>query len=152
MKWNKEFSVGIHEIDEQHKALSACIASVEDAVGGKDSWSAVHSALGRLADFARVHFAVEESLMRIHDYAGLEEHVHEHGRFLEALKRLQPNAFTADVSREMIAFIRAWLDTHVKTSDKGYALHFLKRMACLPALAVVSQRFPSNCQRETSHT
>lgn len=128
MKWKKDFSVGIHEIDEQHKTLSDCIASLEEAFVGQERWSAVYSALARLADFARIHFAVEESLMRIHDYPGLEEHIHEHWRFSDDLKRLQEKALTADVSQEMIAFVRTWLDTHVITSDKRYALHFLKRM------------------------
>jgi hemerythrin len=128
MKWKKEFSVGIHEIDEQHKTLSDCIESVEQAVVGRERWSAVHSAFIRLEEFARIHFAVEESLMRIHDYPGLEEHIHEHWQFSDNLKRLKEKSLTADVSQEMIAFIRAWLDQHVITSDKRYALHFLKRM------------------------
>lgn len=128
MKWTKEFSVGIHEIDEQHKTLSDCIASVEEAVAGQERRLAVHAALGRLADFARIHFAVEESLMRIHDYPGLEEHLHEHWRFSDELMRLQEKTLAADVSQEMIAFLRAWQDGHVITSDKLYALHFLKRM------------------------
>jgi hemerythrin len=129
MAWKYEFSVGIHEIDEQHKTLSDCIASVEEAVAGQERWSVVHSALDRLADFARIHFAVEESLMRIHDYPGLHEHIHEHWRFSDELKRLQEKALTADVSQEVIAFLRTWLEGHVMTSDKLYALHFLKRMA-----------------------
>lgn len=128
MKWSKEFSVGIHEIDEHHRTLWECIASLEEAVIGRERWSAVHSALIRLAEFARIHFAVEESLMRIHDYPGLEEHIHEHWQFSEALKSLKKKALTADVSQEMIDFIRGWLDEHVITSDKRYALHFLKRM------------------------
>lgn len=126
MTWKEEFSVGIHEIDEQHKILAECIATIERAVVGQERRSAVHSALGRLAEFARTHFAVEESLMRIHDYPGLEEHINEHWQFSEALNRLQVQALTADVSQEMVAFIRAWLDRHVITSDKLYTSHFLK--------------------------
>jgi hemerythrin len=129
MVWKQEFSVGIHEIDEQHKTLSDCIVSLENAIVGGERWSAVHIALANLADFARIHFAVEESLMRIHDYPGLEEHIHEHWQFSEDLKRLKEKALTADVSKEMIAFIRSWLDKHVVESDKRYALHFLKRVA-----------------------
>jgi hemerythrin len=112
MVWKKEFSVGIHEIDEQHKTLSNCIISLENAIVGRERWSAVHIAFANLADFARIHFSVEEALMRI----------------LE-LKRLKARALTADVSTEMVAFIRGWLDSHVVESDKRFALHFLKRLA-----------------------
>lgn len=129
MVWTKEFSVGIHEIDEQHRTLSDCILSLEKAIVGRERWSTVHIALANLADFARIHFAVEESLMRISDFPGLEAHIHEHWQFSEDLKRLKEKALTADVSKEMIAFVRAWLDRHVVESDKRYALHLLKRLA-----------------------
>ena len=127
MKWTKEFSVGIHEIDEQHRILEDCVASLERAVAGRDRSSTVHAALEDLADFARIHFAVEESLMRIHDFPGLDEHIHEHWRFSDQLKRLKDKALSTDVSQEMIAFVQGWLDDHVVTSDKQYAMHFLKR-------------------------
>ena len=128
MVWTREFSVGIHEIDLQHKALSDCIDALEFAIFGRERRSAVHRALAKLDDFARVHFAVEESLMRIHDYPGLEDHVHEHWQFSEALAKLKEKAFTADVYRDTIAFIRGWLDQHVVESDEQYALHVLKRL------------------------
>lgn len=129
MKWRTEFSVGIEEIDAQHKELADCVTSIEQAVIGKERWLAVHSALIRAADFARIHFAVEESLMRIHAYPRLSEHVIEHRRFSEHLEQLQHKALTADVSEEMIAFIREWLEQHVPLHDKPYALHFLSRAA-----------------------
>ncbi len=129
MKWTKEFSVGIQEIDEQHKTLADCVTAIEQAVAGRERWLAVHSTLIRAADFARIHFAVEESLMRIHAYPGLEEHIVAHRRFSEHLVELQQKALTVDVSEEMINFIRGWLELHVPTHDKSYAAHFLTRMA-----------------------
>lgn len=127
MKWTEELSVGIQEIDEQHKTLADCVTSVEQAVLGKQRWIAVHSALIRAADFARIHFSVEESLMRIHAYPGLEEHIVAHRRFSEYLAALQQKALSADVSEEMIAFIQGWLEMHVPTQDKPYAAHFMRR-------------------------
>ncbi len=127
MKWAKEFSVGIEEIDAQHKTLADCVTSIEQAVDGRERWLAVHSALVRAADFARIHFAVEESLMRIHAYPRLEEHIVAHRRFSKHLEELQHKSLTVDVSEEMIIFIRGWLELHVPTHDKPYAAHFLTR-------------------------
>jgi len=127
MKWKQEFSVGIQEIDEQHKTLADCVTSVENAVIGRERWLAVHSALISAADFARIHFAVEESLMRIHAYPGLEDHTLAHRRFTDHLEELQHKSLTVDVSEEMIVFIRGWLEIHVTTQDKHYAQHFLMR-------------------------
>lgn len=129
MNWKDEFSVGIHEIDEHHRALSDCITSLEEAVAGREGPSAVDCALDRLDNFARIHFAVEECLMRILEYPELVEHSYEHFRFSDDLKKLQEKALNAEVTQQSIAFIGTWLRDHVMTSDKQYALHFLKRMA-----------------------
>ena len=131
MEWKDEFSVGIPEIDAQHQTLAGCIALVEEAVTSQQRWLAVHSALVRLADFVRIHFAVEESLMRIHRYPELERHIGEHLHFADKLNQLQAGSLRMDVSEEMVAFIQKWLHEHIMTSDKHYA-------AYLPTAGVVA--------------
>jgi hemerythrin len=129
MDWDKQYSVGIHELDEQHKTLLECVSAVEQSVIGGDSPATVQSALARLTSFAEVHFAVEESLMRIHDYPQLDEHVDEHRRFSDRLLALKERSLAADVSRDMIDFLRAWIGRHLPIHDKPFAFHFLKRSA-----------------------
>jgi len=125
MEWKKEYSVGIREIDEQHKTLIECISSIEQAVAQYDRQSA-DAALVRLADLAQAHFALEESLMRILDYPRLEEHADDHKQFSVHLKTLQEPFLTTDVFRERVESLDAWWDRHVQKHDKSYALHFLK--------------------------
>src|ERR1039457_4142505 len=103
MEWKDEYSVGIHEIEEQHRTLTDCITSIEQAVAQYDRQSA-DAALVRLADFAQAHFTLEESLMRIHDYPRLEEHADDHKHFSVHLKTLQERFLTTDVFRERIEF------------------------------------------------
>jgi len=131
MEWKEEFSVGIPEIDAQHQTLAGCIALVETAVTTQQRWSAVHSALVRLADFVRIHFAVEESLLRIHRYPESERHVREHLEFADQVRQLQERSLRADVSEEMVAYIQKWWREHIMTSDKHYA-------AYLPTAGVVT--------------
>jgi hemerythrin len=112
--------------------LAGCIALVETAVTTQQRWSAVHSALGWLADFARIHFAVEESLMRIHRYPELERHVVEYLEFADQLRQLQESSLRVDVSEEMVTFLQKWLHQQVMTSDKHYA-------ARMPTAGVVTR-------------
>ena len=128
MEWKKEYSVGIHEIDEQHKTLTECISSIERAVARYDRRSA-DAALARLADLAQVHFTVEESLMRIHDYPRLEEHADDHKQFSVHLRALQEPFLATDIFRKRIEFLDAWWVKHVEKHDKSCALHFLKYTA-----------------------
>ena len=128
MEWKKEYSVGIHEIDEQHKTLTECISSIEHAAVQYDR-QAADTALVRLADLAQAHFTLEESLMRIHDYPRLEEHADEHKQFSVAIRGLQDHFLTANVFHDRIHFLHEWWDEHIQKHDKPYALHFLKRTA-----------------------
>ena len=128
MDWKADYSVGIHEFDEQHKTLIDCISRIERAVARYDRPSA-DEAIVHLAELTRVHFAVEESLMRIHDYPRLEEHADDHKQFSVQLSALQEPFLTTDVFRGRIAVLHKWWETHVPKHDKPCAMHFLKYAA-----------------------
>jgi hemerythrin len=126
MEWKEEFSVGIPEIDEQHQTLTGCITLIEEGITNQAPLWAVDLALVRLQDYVRIHFAVEESLMRIHRYPELQQHVREHLQFADELKKLQEKSLRVDISRETTAFLEAWLHEHIMTSDKHYAEYLPK--------------------------
>lgn len=121
MEWIEEFSVGIPEIDAQHRNIVDCITMVEQAVGSESRWSAVHSALVVLNKYVNIHFAVEESLLHIHGYPDLDRHVLEHRRLAEDLSKLQQQSLKTDISDKMVAFLNGWLRDHILTHDKDYA-------------------------------
>jgi len=125
MEWKKEYSIGIREIDEQHKAVIECISDIEQAVARYDRRS-VDAAIVRLVDLAHAHFTLEESLMRILDYPGLEEHADDHKQFSAHLRMLQERFLTTAVFHDRIESLQEWWDAHVQEHDKSYALHFLK--------------------------
>jgi hemerythrin len=124
VEWKAEFSVGIAEIDEQHRTIVDCIALLQDAVTARERWSAVNAALTRLADYVRIHFAVEESLMRIMGYPELARHAEEHNHFAAALRTAREESLRRDVSDETLALIHTWLRNHIAGSDKSYAAYF----------------------------
>ena len=128
MEWKDEYRVGIRDIDVQHLAIVECIASIKQAVAQYDRQSA-DANIVRLADLARTHFKVEESLMRIHDYPRLEEHADDHKRFSFHLKTLQASLLTTGHFHDRIHSLDEWWDEHIQKHDKSYALHFLKRTA-----------------------
>ena len=142
MEWKEEYSVGIPEIDAQHQTLTGCIALIEEGVTNHAPSWAVDLALVRLADYVRIHFAVEESLMRMHRYPELDGHVREHLQFADQLRMLQEKSPRSDVSGEMLVFLQDWLNEHIMTSDKQYAAHLPKAgvVTMLPVHAARHQR------------
>jgi len=129
MDWKKEYSVGIDELDSQHKTLVECVSAIEQAETEAERPSVVEAVLERLDDFTRVHFAVEECLMRIHDDPRLHEHIHEHLRFADRLRLLKLRSPGTDISQDIVEFLRRYLAQHVPDFDKSCAFHFLKRTA-----------------------
>jgi hemerythrin len=126
--WSAALSVGIDEIDAQHQALIDLINEVQDAVVGGGDREHQLDALGRLAEYTKIHFAVEESLMRIFDYPGYEEHKKQHEELIAQFRSYQAKVAsgTAKISFELLHFLKLWLAQHILESDKDYAPHMLK--------------------------
>lgn len=126
---------GIDEIDRQHQILFVCLARLEQAVSSEERWSAVHFVLDEVSDFARIHFAVEEALLRLHGYPLLEAHIAEHRDFVRELGVIGEHSVRADVGDEMVKFLQQWLVNHIGKSDHQY-------VPCLRSAGVVTSSHP----------
>ena len=82
--------------------------------------------LSELMVQTRIHFAVEESLMRLLSYPGTEAHVAEHRRLTEQLEKLERRAQDFNVGEGLASFIQTWLIDHVNNFDREFVGHFLK--------------------------
>ena len=123
MEWKSRFEIGIPEIDKQHMIIVECITSLEQAVGkraGKAGWSAIHSVLGQLSAYVRMHFASEEALMHQYGYPGIREHSDEHLQFMHDLSMLQQKSMTRDIAHELLDFLDGWWHEHIMERDKQY--------------------------------
>lgn len=145
--WSDELSVGIQEIDEQHKVLLGLLNELHLAVFSQRGSVVCRGILDRLAEYTRVHFAVEESLMRILGYPDHEQHRHEHEMLTNQVVDLQHKLDTgqAAISFELLHFLKLWLTKHINESDKRYGGHFLSRgiRAHWPAKEAAPERKPS---------
>lgn len=125
--WADDFSVGIQEIDEQHKVLVGLLNELHAAIVGHRGSAECRRILDRLVEYTRVHFAVEESLMRILGYPDYENHKHEHEKLAVQVADLLQKLDTgkAAISFELLHFLKVWLTKHICESDKRYGSHFI---------------------------
>ena len=79
----------------------------------------------------RIHFAVEEIVMRLFDYPGLEAHAAEHRAFAQRLTQLKASELNEDIHAQAGKFLREWLVEHIQGSDKLYATYLLDNGATL---------------------
>ena len=131
MAWSKELSVGIQEIDEQHKILVDLLNQLHRAIIQHQGSEAAGKILSQLLEYTRVHFAVEESLMRILGYPGYDEHKHHHEILLDEVKLLSEKMLHGkhSVSFELMHFLKQWLTKHIMEEDKLYTPFFLSKGA-----------------------
>lgn len=123
MEWKDEYSVGIEEIDNQHKKLLLLFSAVQDAVNAGKGWSAIHFSILEVTDFARFHFRFEEALMRLYAFPDYESHSKAHLKILAEADRLVGESLRDDTSDKVAKFLRDWLIDHIQGSDRSYALH-----------------------------
>ena len=123
MEWKDEYSVGIQEIDNQHKQLLRSFSEIEESIRLKQGWSDIHYAIVGLIQAARMHFSFEEAMMRLFGYPGLEFHLKEHRSFFDSLDAIERRSLKLSAETEMVRFLLEWLKKHMLGSDKGYAVH-----------------------------
>lgn len=127
--WSQELSVGIQELDEQHKILVALINQLYNkAILNKPDRLIISSILNELAQYTIIHFAVEESLFRIFDYPDTAAHQQHHEQLKEELIKIQ-NKFNegTPIDLDLMSFLRQWLKQHIMKDDKQYKAFFLEK-------------------------
>lgn len=115
------YVLGIEDIDAQHGALFDHLHNLDSALHRGDRWVVVNHTLGELLHWTQVHFAVEESVMRICRYPELERHIELHRAFAAEIQRLSQRSLTEDLGVETSRFLNDWLLHHILVEDRKYA-------------------------------
>lgn len=121
-----DFEIGIAEIDLQHRRLRVLLERLKQSTDMRYGYAA-KAILEELAIETRIHFAVEESLMRVLSFADTEAHVAEHRRLTEQLDKFRQRAQDFDVADGLSDFIQVWLIDHVNSFDREFVGHFLSK-------------------------
>jgi hemerythrin len=112
-------SIGVEEIDEDHRKLVGIFNILNHAVIDRESPEYMAAVLEELINCTVWHFSHEERLMLKHRYEGSDEHKAEHRELIKSAKELQQGILQADkpVAEEHIGFLERWLTEHILTAD-----------------------------------
>ncbi len=122
IQWSDTYSVGVPILDEDHKKL---IDIINRADAAYERGTTAGGIIGELENYARYHFSREEEMLRSVDYPELNDHVLEHGQFIEWLGAVQKSARMAPDTNFYVAqtardYLKKWLITHILASDMKY--------------------------------
>lgn len=125
MQWKDSYSVGVAEIDKQHKKLIDLINNLTQAMSQGKGKEAVNTVLGELVSYCATHFSKEEKLMTETGYPELADHKEKHRKMTQKVLALQADvkAGKKSVTIDVMRFLEQWLDKHVLGTDKQYGPH-----------------------------
>lgn len=117
--WSRILSVGVDEIDDDHKRLIAIFNELNRAVASGESAEYRAATLDELIKCTAWHFSHEERLMLKHDYPARAGHQAAHEELLGAARALQDRLAKSDaqVAEEEIVYLERWLTEHILTVD-----------------------------------
>jgi hemerythrin len=128
IKWSGKYSIGIREIDNQHKGLVIIINELFVAMSEGKAKNKLDDIFDYLTEYTKKHFHTEEVALFKYAYPDIEQHKKEHQKFILKLKELKSD-FKNDkvtVTLEVLNFLKDWLLNHILISDKKYAAHIQK--------------------------
>lgn len=114
------FSVGVHELDEQHQKLFDIINDLHDAIQAGRGKDALPNTMVAIVSYVNEHFSTEESLMQKIGYRGLEQQKTMHQTFKNkiicVLQELKSGKSVSPI--QVHSMIKEWLTVHVQDEDK----------------------------------
>jgi len=120
IEWRDEFNTGVDEVDHEHKEIIDLINELHAAMGDNSSKDEVGRFLGDVFAKISAHFALEETVMRKHNYDEYEDHKSDHENLLDELRDIMDDAEedTGDHYKTALAeSVRDWFVNHFKTKD-----------------------------------
>lgn len=139
LEWTECMSVGVPELDADHKGLIKVINQLEASVKDPNRRDVVRQCLYALLRYAEIHFKREERVMAACDFPRVEHHKSEHQDFAERIRDLarrfddEPDETVATVSEQLLDFLKDWFHDHVLIEDMAYRPYVKGRAAAREA-------------------
>jgi hemerythrin-like metal-binding protein len=130
LTWDKTLSVGVPEIDDDHRKLVDLFNMLNRSVAEGEPKAYVEAVMEELISCTVWHFRHEERLMLKYGYQGLSEHRSEHEDLIVSAKALQQQLLEegSEVSSEDIEFLEHWLTGHILGTDMDLGSYLCEAM------------------------
>ena len=123
MTWEDKYAVNVNEVDGQHQEIFRLANVLNDALG--EDKAVIAEKLNDLVVYVVDHFATEEKYMQETNYPDYEAHKKMHDDLVAQVGAVAEkfNAGEAELTGDIMAFVRDWLYQHIPNIDKQYGPH-----------------------------
>ena len=121
--WSDDLAVGNDFIDSDHKKLIKLVNDFHDAMEQGRGNDVIGKVLNNLIIYTKQHFGREETEMQRIQYSRSLAHKQEHVKLIKEVTDLQNdfNNGKAMLTLKVSKFLKDWLVTHIKQTDKLFA-------------------------------
>ncbi|MHB1393568.1 MAG: bacteriohemerythrin [Clostridia bacterium] len=127
--WKEDLSIGVEQIDNQHKELIGRIDGLFEACNKGKGKEEILKVIDYLGDYVVTHFSDEEGLQKKYNYPEYNSHKLLHTQFIKDFRTLKDSLIKDGVSPSLIIKMNKllidWLLNHIKKTDKELAV-FIK--------------------------
>ncbi len=126
IKWNVKYSLGISDIDNEHKEFIDNINKVIVTKEHNDKPEEVREILYEMIKYAINHFATEETHMKNFNFPGYQLHRNEHLDFINKTFDNINKVINGDyqVANEILEYLKRWFVNHIQETDRKYIYCF----------------------------
>lgn len=122
IEWNDKYSVGVRELDSQHKQLVAILNELYEAMQSGKANDLIGQIINKLVNYTKTHFTTEEKYMSQYGYPDLASQQREHATFTDKVLKFKEDfdSGRTSMSVSVTSFVKDWLLSHISGSDQKY--------------------------------
>jgi hemerythrin len=122
INWSDSMSIGLPEVDDQHKKLVGIVNALHDAMLKGHARDVMGRLLDEVIDYTVYHFGTEERLFKEKSYPGAADHKAKHDELTSTAKKLRADVASGKtiISHQVMRFLRDWLSEHILSDDMKF--------------------------------
>lgn len=126
IKWSDDLSVGVAEMDSQHRKLVGMINKLIREQKSLTDAATIAELLTEMTDYALEHFRAEEYLMSEYGYENKDRQVLQHRAFITTTEEFYSVTGIGSniLSKALLDYLRNWLVNHILDEDMQYKTFF----------------------------
>lgn len=125
IEWSDSLSIGIPEIDDQHRVFIGLLNRLDAVSTSEAGKSELREILAEVVSYAEHHFIDEERHMVRAGYPLVTEHIGKHDAAAAKIHDLLTrDADEIELYRFLSNILESWLTTHIMADDKVFGAWF----------------------------
>ncbi len=122
INWSDKLSVGVQQMDMQHKRLVELINELYEAMNSGKGNDVLGGVLNGLITYTKTHFKAEEQLMQQYGYANFPGHKKLHDELTSQVVELNEKIKSGQAVTAVSVgyFLKDWLQNHIMIEDMKY--------------------------------